>query len=899
MSTVTEKSATKTRFARWRNGLVLIPQVLLLWFWARKYHANEFRVFVRDYLAVQRSGLFLPKFYNRVSKRSKGKFGFLSHVASIAHFLEIGVKEGLNPNPLFSVDFYLNSRPDVRASRINPLVHYILFGGSEGRSAHLLFDGRYYQDRFAEEIDQADTPLRDFLRKGATGTRNPCLLFDCAHYLKQKPDLKDCANNPLIHYLLVGARTGFDPHPYFSSNFYLEKYQHEVPKEASPLEFFLDAGGYRYHQPSPRFDCSYYLEVNPDIKKAGVIPLVHYLEFGHRERRHPEDQYGSWVKRKANNQQTENVDEEISRFSYRPLISVIVPVFNTDEIWLKAAINSVIDQVYPHWELCIADDGSTPSHVRTVLDEYRSRDERIKVTYRPESGHISAASNTALSMASGDFIALLDHDDLLDRFALFENARLLNLHPQAEIIYSDEDKINKRGLRYDPYFKPDWSPELLLLQMYLGHLGVYKRALIEKIGGFREGYEGSQDYDLILRASELTDEIYHIPEVLYHWRTIDGSTAADPNAKAYAYLSGEKALQDAITRRGLLAKASQIPRKHGMYTVSYKNDTSRANKDVLSGIYSIDFTPNKYSTLSLIIPSSQNSGRLERLTDTLRLLLPYLTSPEIDIIVVLGGSENSDISRFIADLEVGVLSDVPASNVEEVSASYKKKVIVVDATGSSLHSQLINIGVRHARGKFLCFLDESTISITHQVYDDPGNWLEQMTGYAQSGQVGAVGGLIVDHRNDVVISSGILINEDGVVADMHQGESIKSAGYFGRLLGTSNCTAVRLGCLVTRRDLFEKKGGLDESLPDGLVDVDYGLWLQDSGYRSVMLSQFRFAQTPREIRGAFDKATDKKNETKKWQLFVERWGALLPQSDPYYNPNLKIVNQAAKFNLDV
>ncbi len=879
MSTVTEKSATETRFARWRNRLVLIPQVLLLWFWAKKYHVNEFRFFVHNYLAVHRSGLFLPKFYHKASKRSKGKFGFLSHVASIAHFLEIGMKEGLNPNPLFSVEFYLNTYPDVRASRMNPLVHYILFGGSEDRSTHLLFDGRYYQDRLVGQIDQADTPLRDFLRKGTTGTRNPCLLFDCAHYLEQKPDLKDCADNPLIHYLLVGARTGFDPHPYFSSTFYLEKYQHEIPKETSPLEFFLDAGGYRYHQPSPRFDCSYYLEVNPDIKKAGLIPLVHYLEFGHLERRLPKDFYKERILHQESQAPTDTeCTNEIARFQYQPKFSVIVPVFNTDEIWLKAAINSVIDQVYPHWELCIADDGSTKPHVRPVLDEYQVRDSRIKVTYRPESGHISAASNTALSMASGDFIALLDHDDLLDRFALFENARLLNVHPRAEIIYSDEDKINQNGLRYEPFFKPDWSPELLLSQMYCGHLGVYKRDLIERIRGFREGYEGSQDYDLILRASELTDEIYHIPKVLYHWRTIDGSTAADPTAKNYAYLSGEKALQDAANRRGIDAKSFQIPKKYGQYALKY----------------SVETRPK----VSIIVPSIESSDQLKKLAVFLGSFALAIDYPEFEILVVLSRSVILATPDMDSNLEAEIINNTPSFLVEHVRSCFKSTVRFVVSEEPSNYPRLINVGARHASGELLFCLSDSTDSI-EALYDSSKYWLHQMASRAQLEPLGSVGGLIVDRKRDVVISSGMMINSDGTPADMHQGESAASTGYFGRLLVSSNCSAVCLDCLLTRRSLFENKGGLDEGLSADLAALDYGLWLRDNGYRNVMLPQFRFSQADSESSGVSENATDDMERNEGWAHFSEKWSALLPKTDPYYNPNLMIKGRAARFDLDL
>jgi GT2 family glycosyltransferase len=234
----------------------------------------------------------------------------------------------------------------------------------------------------------------------------------------------------------------------------------------------------------------------------------------------------------------------------RPTFSVLMPVYETPEEYLRAAIESVQLQAYPDWELCIADDASRKPHVRKVLEECAADDPRIKLVFRETNGHIAATSNTALAAASGDFVALLDHDDLLSVDALFENALVVNRRPDVDIIYSDEDKLDERGRRRDPYFKPDWSPDSLLSRNYVSHLGVYRRALIEEIGGFRRGFEGSQDYDLILRASERTSRIEHIPRVLYHWRIHEESTASSRKQKGYAYDAAVRAIEESLTRRG-------------------------------------------------------------------------------------------------------------------------------------------------------------------------------------------------------------------------------------------------------------------------------------------------------------------------------------------------------------
>jgi len=882
------------------HRVFLIPQVLVLWFWAKQYRATHLRIFVHDVLLIRRSGLFLLQYYRGVPP--KPGTGFFRELHAISHFVSSGAQEGLDPNPLFSIRFYLAAYPDVGESGINPLIHYIYHGGKEGRSTHALFDGEFFQRQLKEGFNSPDTPLGDFLKNRASGERNPCLLFDCRYYLSQKPDLRVFSGNPLIHYLEKGADSGFDPHRYFSSAYYRERYGAEISGGTNVLEYFLYEGGHKGHHPSPRFDTSYYLEVNPDIGKAGVIPLVHYLEFGFLERRFPTDQYSVWLKLQRSNEPSENECRLfIEQLQYRPRFSVIVPVFNTDAVALRAMLDSVLDQVYPYWELCLANDGSTKTQVRTILDEYQSQDSRIRVLHRPQTGHISAASNSALSLSTGDFVALLDHDDLLDRFALFENARLINEHPKAEIIYSDEDKINQRGLRYEPFMKPDWSPELLLLQMYTGHLSVYKKELIDQVGGFREGYEGSQDYDLMLRASERTQEIHHIPKVLYHWRTIEGSTAADPSAKEYAYVAGQKALQDAIERRGLRARASRIPRAHGMYSVSYealKDGAENDNTASLSGAYDLSFLEGSTLPVSVVVPSLDSASQPRRLIDLLLLLLPYLNFPDLELVLVISGKKPFDLSEIRAQIAEHLRDEPCSISPEEADGLFETKVKVVQPREELGIAGLINVGVSSSGGEFVCLLDDSTTAIKHRVYGREGNWLGQMLAYVGHKEIGAVGGLIVDPEESVVISAGRAFCGDGAVADLHQGESIESAGYFARLLGSSNCTALRFGCLVTKRSVFDEVGGLDEEILDDLADLDYGLRLQAKGYRSVVLSQYHFFQRDPFFTEKINSADGRSSDLARQRLF-QKWSSELPEYDPFYSPNLRFVGNSAKFQLDV
>ena len=264
----------------------------------------------------------------------------------------------------------------------------------------------------------------------------------------------------------------------------------------------------------PNFDAAWYLRTYPDVAASGANPLLHYIEYGRAEGRNPKptaeaeqvDPYSQWVREYDTLDDTDRaaIRAQIAALARRPVISIVVPVYNTEETYLREMIESVLQQLYPHWELCLADDASTEPHVERVLQEFAMRDARIKIIRRHTNGHICAATNSALDLATGEFVALLDHDDLLSERALYEVALELDAHPDADVVYSDSDHIDDSGRRWEPYFKTDWNPDLMLGHNMVSHLGVYRRALLERIGRLRVGFEGSQDYDLMLRAAEAT-----------------------------------------------------------------------------------------------------------------------------------------------------------------------------------------------------------------------------------------------------------------------------------------------------------------------------------------------------------------------------------------------------------
>ena len=830
------------------HRLTLIPEAIRLYYWAVRLGVRNFARFFHDYRLVEQSGLLWHSQYLQdAGDRIAG------HVDPIAHYLAIGSENRRDPNLLFDSKYYLSEYSGVAESGINPLVHYLDHGAGEGRNPHPLFDTDYYLEHYSHLLAEGTSPLADFIENGSSGERNPCLLFDSKYYLSEYPWLAESGINPLVHYLDYGAGEGRDPHPLFDTDYYLEHYGHLLAEGTSPLAYFIEKGGYQGHHPSLAFDTTYYLEVNSDIAKANVNPVIHYLGFGFAEGRYRWDSYTKYIENYLwPNWRYREAKNNISSFDYKPVFSIIMPVYNTTEKWLRKAIESVLEQIYPHWELCIADDCSKESHVRSNLEEFGTRDSRIRVTYRDQSGHIATTSNTALAMATGEFVALMDHDDELHDTALYENVRLLNEHPDADLIYSDEDKINENGLRFQPFFKPDWSPDTLLSHMYTGHLSVYRRSLVERIGGFRSEYNGSQDYDLALRFTELTDQIHHIPKVLYHWRTAEGSTASDINAKEYAFTAAVKALEDTIDRRGESGSVSQVP--------SYYN------------YYIIDHTLSNEPKVSVIIPILDRPNRSKFLDDCLESILIHTTYNIYEIILV---------KSHDADIEFLQL-------VERFQKAAKEKLKVVFSVGSGNLSTLINEGTRFAKGDVLVLLADS-MTIKHS------DWLEKLVGQAVCRNIGAVGGLILkDDRR--ILSAGLTLVPEKRAIDSHENFPINRLGIYGRLLVPVNVAALRSSFLVVKRSLFERHGGFDESLQFDSAGIDFCLWLLHNGYRNVVMSHVHALQNDADferLSGGF-KGSDQGLKDlgilkQKWKIFFD--------NDPYYNTNL--TKESGNYRLDM
>lgn len=551
------------------------------------------------------------------------------------------------------------------------------------------------------------------------------------------------------------------------------------------------------------------------------------------------DPYRYWIETNEKHD-VKTINKEITKFKKQPKISILLPVYNTEEKWLRECIESVLSQYYSNWELCIADDNSNQSQVRRILNEYEARDPRIRIVYRDENGHISKASNSALEIATGEYVALLDHDDTLAPFALYRVVELINKNADAEFIYSDEDKINKSGRRSRPFFKPDWSPDTLLSQNYICHFVVIKSSLMNRVGGFRVGYEGAQDYDLILRCTELTQEIYHIPQILYHWRMIENSTAENPEAKLYAFEAGKRSIEAAILRRKLAAKV-KMGKNLGTYDI----------------LYEVKGKPE----VSIIIPTKDHSEDLEICINSIINKSDY---SNYEIIVVDNGSkDNKTFDLF-----------------EKYQQSLGELFKVITLNIPFNYSKLNNEAVKIATGDYLVLMNNDIEVITD-------GWIERMIGFAQQKHIGAVGAKL--YYNDQTIQhAGVVLGIGGVAGHSHKYFNHRSAGYFSRLMINSNYAAVTAACLMVEKKKFIEVGGLDSiNLSVAFNDVDFCLELLEKGYYNICLTSAECYHYESKSRGMEDTKEKKKRFDREIYYMKEKWKTYIAH-DPYYSPNLTL-----------
>jgi GT2 family glycosyltransferase len=525
---------------------------------------------------------------------------------------------------------------------------------------------------------------------------------------------------------------------------------------------------------------------------------------------------------------------EYNELKYRPLISVLIPVYNIGEKYLSECLDSVLNQSYDNFEICIVDDCSTNVKTINTLKKYETIDKRIKIKYRKENGHISTATNDALSMAKGEFIALVDNDDILDKDALYEVVNVLN-KDKYDFIYTDEDKINLYGKRCEPNFKPDFSPDTLLSLNYICHLSVIRKKLVEEVGGFEIGLEGAQDHDLFLKISEKTDKIYHISKILYHWRMAKSSTAMTISNKSYATDKSKIAIENALKRR---------------------NIKGHVEKDSISLWYRVVYEYDKEPLVSIIIPTKDYAETTETCLKSVYEKTEY---KNFEVLLVNNNSEEKETF--------------------ELFDKYKKEhdnFKVIDANFEFNYSKINNLAIEQAKGEYIVLLNNDTEIITP-------NWLNIMVGYAMQPHIGAVGAKLL-YPDETVQHAGVILGLGGVAGHAYIGSKREDCGIYGRLRVPYDYGAVTAACLVVSKKKFLEVGGLEEELKVAYNDVDFNIKLLKAGYYNVCTPQVEAFHFESKSRG-LDTTTEKYQRFLQESNYMhEKWEKELA-NDRFYNSN--------------
>ena len=540
------------------------------------------------------------------------------------------------------------------------------------------------------------------------------------------------------------------------------------------------------------------------------------------------EEYNEWIVK-------HEIHDEVKKLDYNPKISIIVPVYNAPINYLEECIDSVIDQNYENWELCIADDKSTDPEVKKTLEKYKKKDKRIKVVYRKENGNISKATNSAFDIATGEYIALLDNDDVLTKDALYEVAKVINKDKTTDFIYTDEDKLNPEGRRCDPYFKADFSPDTLLSNNYICHLTVFKKSLLDEVGGERSEYDGAQDYDLFLRLTEKAKKIVHIPRILYHWRIIPGSTSENISAKPKAVDAGKRAIEAALKRRKI------------------KGTVDSSNND---GTYIVSYEIKNDPKISIIIPTRDYADTLET---CLKSIYKKSTYKNYEIIIVDNNSQEQETFDLF----------------EKYKKAHKNfKVLRLECEFN--YSYINNEAVKQATGDYILLLNNDTEVITE-------DWLEKMVMYASRPHIGAVGAKLL-YPDNTIQHGGMIIGINGVASHAYINMPRTYGGQFGRLKAPFNYGGVTAACLMVEKKKYNEVGGLEEELQVNFNDVDFNMKLTKKGYYNVFLPQVELYHYESKSRG-LDISKEKRQRTQNETAYMlNKWGKELTQ-DKFYNIN--------------
>ncbi len=719
---------------------------------------------------------------------------------------------------LFDAAYYLQQYADVRSMNVDPLEHYMTEGFKERNDPNPLFDSSYYEEKNPEIKLSGSNPLWHFLKSDAGEGRNPCPLFNVNYYLAQNSDVLEMGLNPLCHYISCGFKEGRNPNPFFDSKYYLKEYPDVAQSGMDPLSHFVRSGFREHRNPCQLFNTTYYLNKYKD-EVGNDNPLAHFLEQGHQRGYYPSRYF--------------------ERFTQFPKISVITPVYNTDIKFLHSCIRSVQNQQYFNWELCLVDDGSNDRAIEPILKSYEEEDSRIKVKLLPDNQGIAEASNEGVQLATGDYIGFLDHDDELTEEALLKVAEAINDN-QPDIVYTDEEIINEKGLPISSLYKPDFSPDLLLSNNYITHFFVIKNSLFKQIGGFSKRYDGAQDYDLILKSTEKANKIFHIHKALYHWRGSETSTSSNPEIKSYADTAGKLAIESALQRRnidGEVLSVDQLFHYHVKRKLRHR------------------------PLVSIIIPFKDQGKLLKQCVYSIFEKTGY---GNFEIILVDNGSEKETTHDI----------------VNELKNEYSKIKYYLYPIPFN-YSKLNNMSVSMANGEHLVLMNND-IEILNS------DWIESLLEHSQRETVGAVGGKLF-YPDGSIQHAGIIIGIGGFAGHSHRFFKGDDPGYYHRLMSVQNISAVTGALMMVKTKLYHELGGMvEEEFAVALNDVDFCLRLRRRGYLNIFTPYCQAIHHESATRGYEETSAKKKRFSIEIREFKNKWKAEIERGDPYYNRNLTL-----------
>lgn len=586
----------------------------------------------------------------------------------------------------------------------------------------------------------------------------------------------------------------------------------------------------------------YYKKGSRYLKNHGMRAFLHKALKKVEAKRNGPVEYQKWLPKHLPGR-AELIRQKNETFPYMPKFSVVVPLYNTPEVFLTELIESMRGQTYGNWELCLSDGSGNNSPLKDFLEKVCREEPRIKYTHSVIPLKISDNTNKAIGIATGDFIVFADHDDVLTEHALYECARLVNEHRDADMIYSDEDKMSMDGHKFfQPHFKPDFNIDLLCSVNYICHLCVVKKELQQKVGELREVFDGAQDYDFILRCVEKAQSVYHIPKILYHWRSHDNSTSENPESKLYAFEAGQRAIQAYYDRNRIAAKVV---------------------KGECLGLYRTRYLLDPKPFVSIIIPNKDHIEDLERCIDSIESKSDY---GNYEYIIVENNSTEEATYSFYEKLE-----------------RENAKVHVVHYKGKFNYSAINNFGAAYAKGEYLWLLNNDTEIINKDC-------IEELVGYCTRDDVGIVGARLY-YEDDTIQHAGVVIGFGGIAGHCFVQQPRGSAGYCRRIISAQDYSAVTAACMMVKREVFEAVHGLTEELEVAFNDIDFCMKVRQLGKLVVYNPYAELYHYESKSRGLEDTPEKKQRFQREIAVFERRWPDILRDGDPYYNPNLTLESQ--------